>query len=97
MLAVVDRGFSEDKVAIGFVNSEGEVEYDLYQKIDGGVIDSAHETDSSLAAVMASEAGITEYDDYIMNEIKEEPIKLGECVCKGFYTPTHCPIHGLGK
>ena len=69
-ILVMDEGFKEDKIAIGVINTSGEIEYTIYHRGDGGVIDSAHDTEDSVAAVMASEAGITEYQDYTLEPIE---------------------------
>lgn len=57
----------DNVVAIAFINSDGEIEYNKYQLVDGGCIDSP---DSDIGAIIADEAGITEYQDYELHEIE---------------------------
>ena len=49
------------------MNSSGEIEYNKYQLIDGGVIDDVN---SDIGAIVATEVNITEYQDYEMHIIK---------------------------
>ena len=63
--------YSEDRVVLGFTNSSGEVEYTIYHRGDGGTLEVEDETNlDSIGAVLAEEAGITEYQDYTLKEVK---------------------------
>jgi hypothetical protein len=70
-ILVVDQGMSEDTVVLGFINSSGEVEYTIYHRGDGGTLEVEDETNlDSIGAVLAEEAGITEYQDYTLKEVE---------------------------
>ena len=70
-ILVVDKGMSEDTVVLGFINSSGEVEYTIYHRGDGGTLEVEDETNlDSIGAILAEEAGITEYQDYTLKEVE---------------------------
>jgi len=70
-ILVVDCGMNEDTVVLGFINSSGEVEYTIYHRGDGGTLEVEDETNlDSIGAILAEEAGITEYQDYTLKEVE---------------------------
>jgi len=70
-ILVVEQGMSEDTVVLGFINDSGEVEYTIYHRGDGGTLEVEDETNlDSIGAILAEEAGITEYQDYTLKEVE---------------------------
>jgi len=63
---------SDNKIVIGFINSNNELEYTIYKPTDGGILSDEHDwfSEDSIAAILATEADITEYTDYTLKEIK---------------------------
>jgi len=57
----------QDTVIIAFENSDGDIEYTEYTVCDGGII--IDPPDSDISAIIASDNGITEYQDYELKEI----------------------------
>lgn len=65
-MEILIEDFSSDDIVIGFRNSNGEVEYTIYEPRDGGTIG---DPDSDIGAIIASDCDITEYQDYTLKEI----------------------------
>ena len=65
-ILIVETGGNEKKAVIGFTNSNGEIEYNLYHKIDGGVIG---DPDSDIGAILATEVDMDMYEDFSLTRI----------------------------
>lgn len=59
-----------DKLAIGFENSEGDIEYTIFVAQDGGVLEEPPTQGDILGSILSVEADIEEYQDYYLDEIK---------------------------
>jgi len=65
---ILIRDLYKDRVVIGFRNSDGDVEYTIYESQDGGVIDSEC---SSLPGILADVSDTTEYESFELVPEKE--------------------------
>ena len=63
---ILVQSLDNETIVIGFTNSNGEIEYSTYTFKDGGCIG---DPDSDIGAILASEAGLTEYQDYELHEL----------------------------
>ena len=62
---ILVKDLDGDNVAIGFVNSDGDIEYALYEAIDGGTQD----LEGHVPNLIADCAGFTEYETYAIVEL----------------------------
>lgn len=58
---------NSDRIVVAFENSSGQLEYNTYQQIDGGITDIP---ECDIGAVLANDLGITEYQDYKLEIIE---------------------------
>ena len=64
------ENFSEDAVVIGFMNSNNELEYTTYQRVDGGIVQCAQPSDlKELGQFTAEAEGVEEYSTYHLKEV----------------------------
>lgn len=72
-ILVKDEGFSSVKLAIGFENSSGWLEYNEYTLVDGGVLEMPAPSGNSgqIGAILADTVGLTKYSDYEVVEVVE--------------------------
>lgn len=61
MNTILVKSIDTKKLALGFVRSDGIIEYDIYEKVKSGSIDSDN---SDAGSTIAVESNIVEYIDY---------------------------------
>ena len=58
-----------EKVVIGFINSDGDLEYTIFKEVDGGTLEVSKEDPNYLGNLLAYEASMSSYSDYTLEEI----------------------------